>query len=113
MPCSFAIVGLNLGALASESHWLPPSSAECSVPRFHFNVFDGVSDIDTEGTELPSWEEARFEAIRLAGEIIRDDSKRIAVGEDWRLEVTDETGLILFRLDFNVMEAPALSGKRT
>ena len=78
------------------------------MPRFHFNVYDGVINLDQNGIELAGWIEARVEAIRRAGVILADDAKRIAVGEDWRLEVTDDTGLILFRLDFSVMESSAI-----
>lgn len=78
------------------------------VPRYHFNVYDGVSEPDLEGTELPDWQVARLEAIRLAGEILKDDPHRIALGEDWRIEVTDSTGLILFQMMFQVVEAPVV-----
>ena len=77
------------------------------MPRFHFNVYDGVAAIDAEGTELADWGDARLEAIRLSGEILKDNAKRIALGEDWRMEVTDATGLVLFRLDFIVMASAA------
>ena len=77
------------------------------MPRFHFNVHDGADLPDRTGTELADWQDARLEAIRLAGAILREDARRIALGEDWRMEVTDETGLMLFRLDFTVMETAA------
>ncbi len=79
------------------------------MPRFHFNVYDGVSSPDKDGTELPDWDAARVQAIAYAGEILKDTSQRLAVGEQWNMEVTDERGLVLFRLDFSVMEAPSLS----
>ena len=82
------------------------------MPRFHFNVYDGVTDIDHTGVELADWREARLVAIQHAGAIFKDDPKRLAIGEDWRMEVTDDSGLVLFRLDFSVMEAPVLSGRR-
>lgn len=84
------------------------------MPRFHFNIYDGISLPDRDGSELADWQEARLEAVRLAGVILRDNATRIALGEEWRMEVTDETGLILFRLDFNVLEAPAMmqTGKK-
>lgn len=82
------------------------------MPRFHFNVYDGVNEIDREGTELGDCDEARIEAMRLSGEILKNTAHRLALGEDWRMEVTDERGLILFRLDFTVMEAPVLSSNR-
>jgi hypothetical protein len=78
------------------------------VPRYHFNVHDGVQQFDNEGTELSDWKEARLHAIRYAGEIIKSDAKSIAVGEDWRIEVTNHEGLILFQLSFLIIEAPAI-----
>ena len=77
------------------------------MPRFHFNIFDGTSTLDPEGTELADWQVARLEAIRLVWEVLRDEAARVAIGEDWRMEVTDDTGLVLFRLDFNVMGTAA------
>ena len=91
---------------------LPISRQGNCVPRFHFNVYDGVNEIDREGTELPDRGEARIEAMRLSGEILKNTAHRLALGEDWRMEVTDEKGLILFRLDFTVMESAATSGSK-
>lgn len=82
------------------------------MPRFFFNVYDGVSSFDDTGTELASWEEARIEAIQLAGAIFTDEARRIALGEDWRLEVTDERRLVLFRFDFISQAAPVVSSQR-
>lgn len=78
------------------------------MPRFHFHVHDGCSTLDTEGTELPDPQAARLEAIRIAGDILKHDAHRIALGEDWRIEVTDDTGLILFQMTFLVIESPAM-----
>lgn len=83
------------------------------MPHYHFNVYDGVSEIDRVGTELGDHNEARIEAMRLAGEILENTAHRLALGEDWRMEVTDSSGLILFRLDFTVMESSALSGMKS
>ncbi len=77
------------------------------MPRFHFNVFDGITSIDQDGTELPDIHSARQEALILAGAIIEDSAKRSALGEEWRLEVTDDAGLMLLRLDFTIIESPA------
>ena len=79
------------------------------MPRFHFNVYDGVSFVDREGQELAGWDEARLEAIRQSGDIIKNEAKRIALGEDWRMEITDERGLVLFRLDFTIVASAATS----
>lgn len=82
------------------------------MPRFHFNVHDGVTALDRDGAELADWGDARLEAVRLSGAILETDARRIAVGEDWRMEVTDETGLALLRLDFTVMASAATMQRR-
>lgn len=77
------------------------------MPRYHFNVHDGVSQIDEDGTELADVATARSEALVLAGEIIRDAGRRADRGEEWRVEVTDHAGLALFIMDFVVSTSPA------
>jgi hypothetical protein len=78
------------------------------MPLFHFNVCDGVCLPDREGSEWPDWQAARLEAIRRAGEVLKREAERIALGEDWRIEVTDHTGLILFHMSFMVVESPVM-----
>ena len=78
------------------------------MPRYHFNVHDGVCLPDVEGSDLPNCQAARLEAIHRAGEMLRDEPQSVALGEDWRIEVTDSTGLILFQMTFLVVEAPAM-----
>lgn|GEM_PF-665650 len=83
------------------------------MPRFFFNVYDGVSSLDDSGTILLDWQQARIEAIRLTGAIFLDQAKQVALGEDWRIEVTDEGGLVLFRFDFISIMSPATEGRQT
>lgn len=70
------------------------------MPRYHFNVHDGADIPDRDGTELASVSVARVEAVKLAGRLLMDEPARFWDGSDWHLEVTDERGHILFRLDF-------------
>ena len=76
------------------------------MPRYHFNVFDGRTILDPVGQELADPHAAQLEAVIVAGEIIKDQAKHLAIGEDWHTEVTDDAGLILFRLDFHITAAP-------
>ena len=77
------------------------------MPHFHFNVYDGIELLDEKGVELPDTNFARREAIRYAGSLLESGPTRNDLSEDWRMEVTDDTGLVLFRLDFHVSESPA------
>ncbi|WP_425284789.1 DUF6894 family protein [Methylobacterium gossipiicola] len=72
------------------------------------HALDSVARKDEEGSELESCEVVRLEATELCGALLREYPVRIAVGEDWRMEVPDERGLILFRLGFQVVETSAM-----
>ncbi len=77
------------------------------MPSFHFNVFDGTGLIDKEESELATFAEARLEAIRRTGRTLLTDPARIDRSDEWRMDVTDHTGLILLRLDFCMIETAA------
>ncbi|WP_342153626.1 DUF6894 family protein [Methylorubrum sp. SB2] len=78
------------------------------MPRYHFHIHDGRTIIDTDGLELADAAQARRMAIRISGQYFEDEADLIALGEEWRMEVTDARGLILFRLDFVVTSAAAV-----
>jgi hypothetical protein len=77
------------------------------VPRYHFNVYDGVTLLDKKGVELPDTMYARREAIRYAGVLLEEGARLESLGSEWRMEVISETGAILFRLDFFVTPSGA------
>ncbi|GLS45547.1 hypothetical protein GCM10007884_35380 [Methylobacterium brachythecii] len=85
-----------------------PSNDEQRVPRFHFHIYDGFTARDPNGTELPDYDAARRTALRMAGELLKEEGREVKLGEEWRLEVTDDADLVLFRIDFNITEAPAV-----
>ena len=81
------------------------------MPRYFFHVYDGYSSLDTDGTELPDIYTVQAEAIRTSGEILRDMGAQFWDGTEWRLEVADERGQILFILRFSAEERLALTDK--
>ena len=74
------------------------------MPRYFFNVYDGYSVLDQDGTEFPDIYIAQNEAIRLSGEILREEGGKFWNGTEWRLEVTDVNGVVLFLLRFSAHE---------
>ncbi len=74
------------------------------MPRYFFNVYDGYSSLDQDGTELPDIYTAQNEAIRLSGEILREEGGKFWNGTEWKLEVTDVSGAVLFVLQFSAHE---------
>ncbi len=77
------------------------------MPRYHFNVSDGQDMPDLDGHELPDLESARNEAVALAGALLKDHGQKFWSGQTWHMDVTDHTGLLLFRLDFTAALSPA------
>jgi hypothetical protein len=71
-----------------------------------FNLAGSIHDPDQEGIEMPSLAGARVEAARYAGELIRDRPDLVWMGEEVRVEVTDERRLILFTVIVLGIDAP-------
>ena len=68
------------------------------MPLYFFDVVDGHSLSDAEGTELPDIYMAQAEAIRLSGEILRFMGAKFWDSMDWSLNVCDEQRCLLFTL---------------
>lgn len=71
------------------------------MPRYFFHVIDGRNIVDQVGTVFPSLREARIEAIRTAGAILRDEGDRFWNGTDWQMNVTDVSGRPVLKLRFS------------
>ena len=80
---------------------------------YHFNVIDGFTIPDPVGVELPDLRQARIQATRLAGDLLRYSTDRFLNDREWRLEITDEYGLILMTLYLTAIDAPAGQYLRT
>ena len=80
------------------------------MSRYFFHLVDGGVDADREGSELPSLQTAKQEAVRLAGAMMRDDPALFLSHERWSVEVSDEDGLPLFSL--NIVATEAQGAKR-
>ena len=50
----------------------------------------------------------RIEVAAFVGELLKDHAAQIWVDKDWRVDVTDETGLILFVMHLFVTDSSAL-----
>ena len=77
------------------------------MARYFFDVTNFDFWPDTEGSELPSLFDARVESVRLSGELLRDQAEQFWQGPEWRVDVKDAAGLVLFSLTIMVTEAPA------
>jgi hypothetical protein len=75
------------------------------VPRFYFHVTDSRDYPDLQGTELPSIEAARTEAVRFSGRLLEKAADTFWDGQEWHMRITDENDLTLFTLLFVGMDA--------
>jgi hypothetical protein len=75
--------------------------------RYFFNLAGAVVDPDDKGYELADLSEARIQAARWAGEYLRDRPEVVWMGEEFRIEVTDQHGELLFTFIAVGVDAPA------
>ena len=77
------------------------------MPRFHFHISDQIVRRDEEGTELSDLTAARREAVKLAGAMVSERAEHFWRDDDWKLDVTDDRGLLLFSLVIMGFDAPS------
>jgi len=75
------------------------------MPRYFFHVIDGKDFIDEDGTELAGIDEARTQAIIMAGEILKEVGPTLWHGAKWHMDVLDEAGVTVVRLNFSAETA--------
>lgn len=71
------------------------------MPRYFFHTRYKRHLPDDEGVELPDQRNAWSQASQMAGHILRDLDGGLEPGREWRLEVCDEGGTMLFALRFS------------
>ena len=62
---------------------------------------------ETLAVERDDLASLRIELARFVGELLRDHAGQIWTDEDWRVDVTDENGLILYVMEISASESPA------
>ena len=68
------------------------------MTRYFFHIHNGQEIPDESGTVLPGVKEAREEAVKTAGELLRGDGRDFWEGPDWTMQVTDATGVPVFTI---------------
>ena len=69
------------------------------MPLFRFDVSDGRCAADTKGAELADEMAARREAIRRAAMLVRASHDRPDSARDWKINVRDAAGVVVFWID--------------
>ncbi len=76
-------------------------SSQPQTSHFHFRVFtDGVAHHQSDPLPFDDLEEVWQEGAMSACEIIRAMHGRIEGDLDWRLDVSDDAGRVIYRFSF-------------
>ena len=78
------------------------------MAKFFFNIEDGTSIRDDDGTEYPTIAAAQCAAVKYAGALICDHSEKFWNSGEWSMTVSSETGLTLFSLQLIGTESPSI-----
>jgi hypothetical protein len=63
---------------------------------YHIELRTADQVWETLDVERDDVEGLRIEMARFVGELLKDHAGKIWVDKDWRVDVTDDTGLILY-----------------
>ena len=100
---------LDAGAAKEE-----PGGRRCAMARGDYPVPHYNINLRTTSTIADSWPverddltALRVELARFVGEMLKDHANQIWADEDWRVDVTDETGLILYVMHVSASDTAA------
>jgi hypothetical protein len=68
------------------------------MPVYHFKTRYGTEINESDGMPMDSTHEAWKEATRAAGEILKDLDGSLEPHREWRMDVSDDNGNLLFSL---------------
>jgi hypothetical protein len=77
------------------------------VAKYFFHIDDGERHPDARGIDLPDVETARLHAARSLGERLMADPESFWRADELRVDVTNESGLLLYTIHCAGVIAPA------
>lgn len=80
------------------------------MSRYFFHTQTDSRLTDEDGAEFASATEARHEAIRTCGEMLRDAPVGFWGSRPWSVTVTNSAGLVLWEIFMDGVASPASSG---
>lgn len=66
------------------------------MPRYYFSSFGALPEPDEDGVDLADIAAAREMALRFAGEVLQGEPAMVSRHGQWRVEVTDDAGALVF-----------------
>lgn len=77
------------------------------MTRYFFHSQTDTRSTDTDGEEFATPAEARKEAIRMAGEMLKTAPEPFWSSRPWEITITDQAGLIMWVLSVHGISSPA------
>ena len=77
------------------------------MPLYKFEVRTETHVMTTEGADLPDSTAARIEAAKRVGSLLQDHAGQLWTDQDWQMDVTDASGLILYVITVSAMRTSA------
>lgn len=77
------------------------------MAKYHIELRTENTVWDTLDVERENLTELRIELARFVGELLKEHAQQIWIDEDWRVDVTDESGLILYVMHISASETAA------
>jgi hypothetical protein len=78
-----------------------------AMAKYHIALRTETTVWKTLDVERASLTDLRTELARFVGELLNEHARKIWVDEDCRVDVTDESGLILYVMHVSASQAPA------
>lgn len=90
----------------------PHSLTGLEVAVSHYNIELRTEKRVWETLEVDSADltAPRIEVANFVGELLKEYAQKIWIDEDWRVDVTDVNGLILYVMQISAIQAPAVRG---
>ena len=82
------------------------------MPRYNIEVRTESHVAETLAVQAEDLSALRVEVAQFVGELLRDHAAQIWSDEDWRIDATDESGLILFVMHVSATNTAATMRNR-
>lgn len=77
------------------------------MPKFNIELRTADQVWETVTVEMNDLTGLRIDVARFVGELLRDHANEIWADREWRVDVTDETGLILYVMHISATDSAA------
>ena len=77
------------------------------MPAYHIELRTADQICDTHKVEKENLEALRIEMARFVGDILKEHAGKVWADKEWRVDVTDEIGLILHVMTISATDTAA------